>query len=346
MTEVKSRYENLDYLRGLCALSIMIYHYSSWVFGKFDSGDVLGKLGVYGVSMFYVLSGLTMYLVYFKSFSLDKEFFRSFYIKRIFRIYPLMWLVFIISFFIYGSQNSVWDHILQFSGLFSVLDWNANIPAGMWSIGNELSFYLMLPFIFFFIKKNKALVIPVSLIIFGVYCYYAFVLFDKAIPIASQDYLYKNPLCQAGLFFGGILIGYFFKEKKMYNKWVMTMLFSFVIVFVMYPVQGNVINIIAGTERIIYTLLCFGIALSFLKADFNFIPKFIKSSLTWLGDVSYSVYLLHPHVFALLSFTSLKIRYVLPLAIIFTFITSFLVYKYFETPARNIGVRLSSKKIK
>ncbi|MCB0760440.1 MAG: acyltransferase family protein, partial [Flavobacteriales bacterium] len=59
------RLYNLDYLRGLAAFGIMIYHYLTWTLGKFSADDFLGRLGVYGVSVFYVLSGLTLYYVYF-----------------------------------------------------------------------------------------------------------------------------------------------------------------------------------------------------------------------------------------------------------------------------------------
>lgn len=344
MQTVKVRYENLDYLRGLCALSIMAYHYIGWTMQGLDISTFLGKLGVYGVSMFYVLSGLTMYLVYFKSFALDKTFFKNFYIKRIFRIYPLMWFVMILAIIMYGTSNTPADLVLQFTGLFGVVDWTSSVPVGIWSIGNELCFYLMLPLFFYCIKKSQITLITISAVVFGVYCYYAFFLFDKSQPVSNQESLYKNPLCQAGLFFGGILVGYFFKEKRYKNIPLLVLLGTFIIVFIFYPVSGNAINVIAGWERVIYTLICFGIAFCFLKADFSFIPNFLKKSLSWFGDISYSVYLLHPHVWALITYTSLKIRFVFPIASIATLVVCWLVYKYLETPARNLGVKLVSHK--
>lgn len=344
MQTVKVRYENLDYLRGLCALSIMAYHYIGWTMQGLDISTFLGKLGVYGVSMFYVLSGLTMYLVYFKSFTLDKTFFKNFYIKRIFRIYPLMWFVMILAIIMYGTSNTPADLVLQFTGLFGVVDWTSSVPVGIWSIGNELCFYLMLPLFFYCIKKSQTTLITISALVFGVYCYFAFFLFDKSQPVANQESLYKNPLCQAGLFFGGILVGYFFKEKHYKNIPLLVLLGTFIIVFIFYPVSGNAINVIAGLERVIYTLICFGIAFCFLKADFSFIPNFLKKSLSWFGDISYSVYLLHPHVWALITYTSLKIRFVFPIASIATLVVCWLVYKYLETPARNLGVKLVSHK--
>lgn len=344
MEAAKTRYENLDYLRGLCALSIMGYHYISWTMQGLDISNFLCKLGVYGVSMFYVLSGLTMYLVYFKSFSLNTEFFKNFYVKRVFRIYPLMWFVMLLAIIMYGTEATPKDLFLQFTGLFGVIDWTSNVPVGIWSIGNELSFYLMLPLFFYCIKKGRIPLIAISVLVFGIYCYFAFVLFDRSAPIANQDVYYKNPLNQAGLFFGGILVGHFFKEKYFKNIPVLILLGTLVLVFSFYPVSGNAIQIIAGWERILYTLICFGITFCFLKADLGFVPRFIKRSLSWLGDISYSLYLLHPHVWALVTYTSLKIRFVFPIASVATLVVCWLVYKYLETPARNLGVKLVSHK--
>lgn len=340
----KPRYENLDYLRGLCALSIMAYHYVGWTMRGLEIDTFLGKLGVYGVSMFYVLSGLTMYLVYFKNFNLNKEFFKNFYIKRIFRIYPLMWFVMVLAIIMYGTEATPKDLALQFSGLFGIVDWTSLVPVGIWSIGNELSFYLMLPVLFYCVKKGILGTLGISALVFGIYCYFAFVLFSKDQPIANQDVLYKNPLNQVGLFFGGILVGHYFKEKHYKNVPLLIFLGMLLVAFVFYPVSGNAIQIIAGWERIIYTLICFGIAFCFLKAEFNFIPKFFKKSLSWLGDISYSLYLLHPHIWALVTYTSLRVRFVFPIASIATLVVCWLVYKYLETPARNLGVKIVSNK--
>jgi peptidoglycan/LPS O-acetylase OafA/YrhL len=344
MEAVKQRYENLDYLRGLCALSIMAYHYIGWTMQGLDISTFLGKLGVYGVSMFYVLSGLTMYLVYYRSFGLNNVFFKEFYIKRVFRIYPLMWLVMILAIIMYGTEAKPLDLFLQFSGLFGILDWTANVPVGIWSIGNELSFYLMLPLFFYCLKQGPISTISIIIVTFGIYCYFAFMLFDKAVPMANQDSEYKNPLNQAGLFLGGILVGHYFKERAYKNNYVLILLAILAMVFIFYPVKGNTINIVAGVERIVYTLLCFGIAFCFLKADLSFMPRFMKRSLTWLGDISYSLYLLHPHIWALITYTSLKIRFVFPLSCVATFLICWLVYQYFETPARELGVKLVKRK--
>ncbi len=59
-----NRIESLDWLRGLMAIAIMFYHLTSWHITPLDSSSVLGRLGIYGVSVFFILSGLSMAVVY------------------------------------------------------------------------------------------------------------------------------------------------------------------------------------------------------------------------------------------------------------------------------------------
>ena len=62
-----SRIYSLDYLRGITALAIMFFHLTSWTFGKYNAEDLMGRIGLYGVSVFYILSGLTLSLIYSES---------------------------------------------------------------------------------------------------------------------------------------------------------------------------------------------------------------------------------------------------------------------------------------
>ncbi|WP_447505644.1 acyltransferase family protein [Acinetobacter pittii] len=85
------RFESLDWLRGMMAFSIMIYHLISWEVFHPQSGNILGNFGIYGVSIFFVLSGLSMGIVYnnyIKNFHTSIVFF----IRRLFRLLPLLWI--------------------------------------------------------------------------------------------------------------------------------------------------------------------------------------------------------------------------------------------------------------
>jgi peptidoglycan/LPS O-acetylase OafA/YrhL len=336
----KSRYESLDFLRGICALSIMIYHYTGWTFGHYSANSVMGRVGIYGVSLFYVLSGLTMYLVYYKNFTFSKTFFKEFYIKRFYRIYPLMWFVIIISYIIIGTKNNWSQQLIIVSGLFSVFDWSASTPLGMWSIGNELSFYLLLPFIFLSFKKNKYVGIGLSGIVFLCYIYFAYFMFNPLMKGTNEDSNYKNPLNQAALFVGGILIGYFFKEKQFKPVFINILCLVGLLLFCYYPCNGELRNAYLGINRLVFTFICFIITLSFFKIEFNYVSNKIKGILSWLGEISYSLYLMHGLVWSIVLFTGIKIRYILPISFILSFLVSHFIYKFLESPSRNFGYKL------
>jgi exopolysaccharide production protein ExoZ len=86
------RLNALDYFRGMAALAILLYHFCSWTFGQFDSSSLLGPFGIYGVSIFYLLSGLTFFTVYHSKFQFTFRWNLQFYVKRLLRIFPMLWI--------------------------------------------------------------------------------------------------------------------------------------------------------------------------------------------------------------------------------------------------------------
>lgn len=93
----KPRLHGLDYLRGLSALGIMVYHYSTWTWGELAPSSFLGRVGIYGVAIFYVLSSIKLSYIYSLQLMLSKADMLDFYMKRFFRIFPLLWLATIVS---------------------------------------------------------------------------------------------------------------------------------------------------------------------------------------------------------------------------------------------------------
>ena len=79
-----NRIDSLDYLRGLAALGIMIYHMHLFTFGEVDSSTVLARVKIYDVSIFYVLSGLTLCVVHLNNFHFTKQGLRRILCKTLF----------------------------------------------------------------------------------------------------------------------------------------------------------------------------------------------------------------------------------------------------------------------
>jgi exopolysaccharide production protein ExoZ len=346
---VNKRLYNLDYLRGLAALGIMLYHYLSWTFprGTFTSQTFIGRVGVYGVSMFYVLSGLTLFYVYFNKMSPSKIDVIDFMKKRFFRIFPLLWIATITAIVLEGPVPDIITLILNLTGLFGIIRWNAAIATGAWSIGNELTFYLFFPFFILFIKKSKILFIILSILIFMIYLYYAFIVLDKNISLDEQWHNYTNPLNQLFLFLGGFLIGLLFRNVKIKFTPNMLILICGASLFIFFPVNGDEVQLVTGVNRLIFTLSCFFICFSFYKLKFQLLLFFHKPFIL-LGEASYSVYLLHPLVYKFIgnisSFAATYHFHVreyirFPLSVISTLIISYWVYEFYEKYFMQIGKR-------
>lgn len=325
---------NLDYLRGLAALGIMVYHYSVWTFGKFNAETILGRIGIYGVSIFYVLSGVTLFYVYAEKMRPSARDLADFYLKRILRIFPLLWLATLLTLVFVGTAPDYVKLFLNLTGLFSIVQWDGHIAAGAWSIGNELVFYLFFPVFVLLLKRNKIALFFFSLIIAGVYFYFSFVRFDPTLALNAQKSDYFNPLNQVFLFLGGFLIGYFSKRFFLSKLGCYALLTVAIATFVFYPAAGDRIHLLAGTTRIVFTFICFAVCWCACQLQLQ-LPEFLERSLSLLGECSYSVYLLHPVVYSFFDIInnnyfhgpeSVKLLF----AIGVTFPLSYFVYHYFE----------------
>jgi len=339
-----NRLHNLDYLRGMAAFGIMIYHYLTWTYGHFSAETFLGRVGVYGVSIFYVLSGLTLYLVYQDKMKINKLNITNFFIKRIFRIFLLMWLAIFVSITLSGQKTNLYDLFLNLTGLFGFLNWDKYFSIGLWSIGNELVFYTFFIVFMILIQFQKKLFYVLTLVIFLIFIYFSFFIFSEnnhtTYTLSSMWRYYSNPLNQVFLFLGGFLIGFFFVDKQINKNWGSITLTIGFIIFCLYPVSGNTVFLVTGVSRIVFTMSCFLICFGFYKTNFNFKPT-IHLPLSILGEISYSMYLIHPliiifvrtlifflnsHFFKVPFITSV----VLLTSIISTIFLSYFMYQYFE----------------
>ncbi|MDM3132234.1 acyltransferase family protein [Citrobacter sp. CK205] len=297
------RIHSIDYGRGVMALSILFYHIHAWTVGTPPSETLLGKLGVYGVSVFFVISGMSMYISY-KSTNWTLVSTISFFVRRFFRLAPVYWIALSITFFYACSGNTIfnytnaeiWNNILL---TFGVFDFSRYIVTGGWSIGNEVVFYIFFPLLII-ASPFKRLFILVNLAIMYVYVYYCFVIIKPGGTIGSQWVAYINPLNQAFLFSSGVVLAwgayiFGFNKRQKIMWWI---LISSSVVFAIYPVVGDKIAIISGWNRVYITGVVLIWCYALLNIQIN-TSNLITRTLAFLGDVSYPVYLLHGIMFVL-----------------------------------------------
>lgn len=152
-----------DFLRAAACMMVLLHHLAF----RMDMGNVPAwaagtmqflVMGSFGVSVFFVLSGFLLARPFWLALDQGKPMpsLRIFTIRRAARILPGFWLALILSFVlsltVSGSPLDG-EHIIRFvAGFFLVSDWHwltlfpVDNNGPLWSIGFEVTSYLLLPF--------------------------------------------------------------------------------------------------------------------------------------------------------------------------------------------------------
>lgn len=340
------RFESLDWLRGLMAFAIMIYHLIAWKFFHPDSGTLLGNFGIYGVSIFFVLSGLSMAIVY-NNYIKDIQTSIVFFIRRLFRLLPLLWIaIFVVSLgaFLIKGELDLYKIFLNITLLFGFVAPEAYINIGAWSIGNEVFYYAFTPFLIMLYAKSKQLgnIAVIFLVLIGIY--FAFFAIDANSTIKDQWNVYINPFNNFFLYACGLALYYNF------HTFTMSYLANFLIVtsmavFCFYPVEGDQINIVTGFNRVIFSLSSIALTLGFYKLALD-IPNWVSKPLANLGEATYGVYLLHPIVFFVVNKLTSNPFLCVVLTMVSTIIAANLSYQFYEKKFIKIGKRFTTFEVK
>jgi exopolysaccharide production protein ExoZ len=338
-----NRLHSLDYLRGITAFGIMIYHYTGGICSR-SADTIMGRLGVYGVAIFYILSGLTLFHVYNENMKPTWSETKSFFKKRIFRIFPLLWVVTIVAVLVSQKTPNFFDLFLNLSGLFGFVAWDVTFSGGVWSIGNELVFYVFFPIFIYLSHKSQVWFWVLGVIIFLIFIYFAFIKIHYGMPMLEETSDYFNPLNNLFLFFGGFIIGKYLKRHEISSIILHVIIIVGLGLFVFYPVFGKKIDLLIGVNRLVFTLSSCMICIYFYKLSYQ-VPTFIHKPLLWLGEVSYSLYLIHPIVIRInrkflehyfIDLPSIKITSMF-VCIIITLVLSYFSYNYLEKFFMKLG---------
>jgi peptidoglycan/LPS O-acetylase OafA/YrhL len=151
---------NLDLLRSIAVLLVAVEH-TLLALRVVQLGYwTIQWMGVVGVFMFFVHTSLVL------MWSIDRApNTMGFYVRRIFRIYPLsvvvigLTVIFHIptmqniwgaTYFQTGGSHNVASNLLLVQNLFGA----GNILGVMWTLPLEVDMYFLLPFLYFFLRKN------------------------------------------------------------------------------------------------------------------------------------------------------------------------------------------------
>jgi peptidoglycan/LPS O-acetylase OafA/YrhL len=272
----------LDGMRAIAVVMVIFEHYG---------GPKLKSLsGWLGVDIFFVMSGfLITTLLLREAEKSGKISLRDFYIRRIFRIAPVYYLILIITVAqCHALGSEYWEQMRHAWKYYAVFLNEQKFPAPWkftWTMGIEWKFYLVWPVILLVISFSQRNVIISAVSAFAVLCV-----------------LWSNPLVQAVhymvLLLGALMAAllHFPKTFKLLRT-LMNPHASVLLFFAMMLIQIYVVRnaAIAGGYGGGQNMLIYSVAVAlFIPTIFGggFINRILESGIfTFIGHRSYSLYL-------------------------------------------------------
>jgi len=340
----------IDGLRALAVLSVVLFHLNS----KLLPG------GFVGVDVFFIISGfiVSASVSAFKGASI-LQFFVIFYSRRIKRIFPALIFMLLIVFtlstaFIPGSWLS-W--VNQSTGFYAFFGFSNFILASTgrdyfapttdfnpfthtWSLGVEEQFYLIFPFLYiFWLSSSKRYISSVIYLVLGV----ASLILSFNLSTTQPTQAYYFTTSRFWELASGVLLYQFmttFRQYLISREWVIWLkriigivsliglLASFIITDTnRFPMPGALLATISTLG--LFFSLYYGVALS------NVNRLLSNKVLTFIGKLSFSLYLWHWPVFVLFRWTyGLETVYQQLLALLITALFSLFSYFVIEKPVR------------
>ncbi len=321
------------------ALAVLVFHYDKWLVGTWDAISLQGRLGVYAVSTFFVLSGLTLTLVYEGRLEASVQSWAKFFKKRFWRIFPLLWVATGATLLLDDTARSWSTILLNFTGLFGFFNPAQDIATGAWSIGCELVFYAAFPTLLWLGKQFSIAFSGLVLLFFGLGCWGAFAWFPVEKSVQADWWEpYVQVKNQAFFFVGGMALGVFKQELAIVPRtvWLGGMVFA-MLAFAFWPLGSEAFQLINGWNRIVFSSLTLLVVASVFYSKIEW-SGVLGKSFAWLGAISYSLYLLHPLVFRAVGAVARKFTLggsywmVFVPALLGTLILSHLSYCFLERP--------------
>ena len=317
----------INALRGIAALSVCLFHYICTVTGFINNHFVLDifQYGRYGVQMFFVISGIVIPLSLINNnYSVKK--FPRFFLKRLIRLEPpylvaivLGILYSVVRNFVPGTNQvditpSLKEVFLHLGYLIPFFDGARWISPVFWTLAIEFQYYIFLGIAFPLIASQKLYIRSIAYLIF---------LFSALFSINRIFLFVHLPIFLLGI---NVCL-YLLKKISFYEFLIIYILSCIMILF-----YHTMIDLIAANITVLSVL---------------FIRNYQDRITSFLGKISYSIYIIHP-IFgtAFINYTSHIVHdpwqklLVIITGVTITIFSSYVIYKVIEEPSKKLSSKI------
>jgi exopolysaccharide production protein ExoZ len=282
--------------RGIAALSVVLLHTATYFSADYPGCLKYFHFGHYGVSFFFVLSGIVILLAHWKDVGQPKSW-TSYAHKRWRRVYPIYWVVLALV-MLHPNQHFPRAFLLVISSftLFHIGSCDSILPVA-WTLFCEVTFYA----IFSFAILNRSLGIVAFATWFAGCIWFAFHL--------QSVNAYMLPV--QVLFGFGMFVTLAFKRGWIRGEWVLLLIGSGILAWSVcdQPMAFDDVWSGIGCAFIIAALIGWE-----RKEKFR-VPRM----LLFFGEASYSIYLIHIPVISLITRSVLSLRAPMPVLFVLEF---------------------------
>jgi peptidoglycan/LPS O-acetylase OafA/YrhL len=297
----------IESLRAVAALLIVVYHMVLLPTPNIELPKYLyfvkERFGL-GVPLFYALSGFVLAFGYLERLD-GRSQIQQFYIRRFFRIAPLFYVMMLV--WMIGSKikwgasiHSINDVVFNALFLFGLVPGkHESIVWAGWSIGVEMIFYAIFPLIAALLTNVKS-----GLLAYAVCILVGSAFYNALSSIDIGSYAYLNIITHLPNFIAGVLAFLIWRASgENQNRLIGLILLITVVAATMLLVYVPEISTLLLTPKgarldlYIWSVVFLGLILSVCFWPSKLFTNRISS---YLGKISFSLYLWHPFVIVLM----------------------------------------------
>lgn len=234
--------KSLDGIRGVGILFVILYHFLRM---KGNDLTVMGFSWIW-IQMFFIQSGYLITKILLNSKSLTfKDYLRRFYWRRILRIFPLYFGYILIIAVVYVIFTKPSDFLIRlpylltytynFTRFIPDIEFNSIFFMHFWSLAVEEQFYLVWPFLIYFMGVKKLRIVLTFIVLLSPVVRYIlgeYLLNIGYNPTLTGEIVYAFTFSQFDAFAMGAAIPIFKLEEKIARPGILSLLAVFCVLLI------------------------------------------------------------------------------------------------------------------